>query len=93
MECWERLGVEAAEREKLEENTQEGLAEQVKMRDILAVFGKDVWKRTALGVFLMGMQQLSGIDGVLYVSDLLIFLTLLITTVCTTSVPIRRVDV
>ncbi|RFU26710.1 hypothetical protein B7463_g9635, partial [Scytalidium lignicola] len=30
------------------------------------VFGKDVWRRTLLGVFLLGMQQLSGIDGVLY---------------------------
>ncbi|RDW66982.1 general substrate transporter-10 [Coleophoma crateriformis] len=69
--CWERLGVEAAEREKLEESTDEGLPEQVKMKDILAVFGRDVWKRTALGVFLMGMQQLSGIDGVLYYAPLL----------------------
>lgn len=34
----------------------------------LRVFQKDVRGRTALGMFLMGMQQLSGIDGVLYVS-------------------------
>ncbi|GLI72279.1 hypothetical protein PoHVEF18_000449 [Penicillium ochrochloron] len=33
---------------------------------ILDIFSKDVRGRTALGVFLMGMQQLSGIDGVLY---------------------------
>ncbi|GCB26661.1 DNA-directed RNA polymerase III subunit RPC2 [Aspergillus awamori] len=31
------------------------------------LFAKDVRTRTALAVFLMGMQQLSGIDGVLYV--------------------------
>jgi hypothetical protein len=32
------------------------------------LFSKDVRGRTALAVFMMGMQQLSGIDGVLYVS-------------------------
>lgn len=32
------------------------------------VFAQDVRSRTALAVFLLGMQQLSGIDGVLYVS-------------------------
>ncbi|KAL3417120.1 hypothetical protein PVAG01_11120 [Phlyctema vagabunda] len=69
--CWERLGVQAAEREKLQENAQEGLAEQVKLKDILAVFHRNVWKQTSLGVFLMGMQQLSGIDGVLYYAPLL----------------------
>jgi len=41
--------------------------EQVRWRDVLAVFGKGARRQTALGVFLMGMQQLSGIDGVLYV--------------------------
>lgn len=33
----------------------------------LDVFKRDVRTRTGLAVFLMGMQQLSGIDGVLYV--------------------------
>jgi DNA-directed RNA polymerase III subunit RPC2 len=33
----------------------------------LGVFKSDVRTRTSLAVFLMGMQQLSGIDGVLYV--------------------------
>jgi len=33
----------------------------------LDVFKSDVRTRTVLAVFLMGMQQLSGIDGVLYV--------------------------
>lgn len=36
------------------------------------IFSKDVRTRTALAVFLMGMQQLSGIDGVLYVSLLVL---------------------
>jgi DNA-directed RNA polymerase III subunit RPC2 len=30
------------------------------------IFSKDVRSRTALAVFLMAMQQLSGIDGALY---------------------------
>lgn len=67
---WEGLGVEAAEREKLEENYTGELPRGVKMKDILAVFGKDAWRQTALGAFLMGFQQLSGIDGVLYVCHL-----------------------
>ena len=70
---WEGLGVEAAEREKLEENNKGELPEGVKIKDILAIFGKDAWRQTALGVFLMGMQQLSGIDGVLYVRIDLLF--------------------
>ncbi|KAG2165921.1 hypothetical protein JADG_005660 [Aureobasidium aubasidani] len=37
----------------------------------LAVFANDTRKRTFLGCFLMGMQQLSGIDGVLYYAPLL----------------------
>ena len=32
------------------------------------IFSRDVRTRTGLAVFMMGMQQLSGIDGVLYVS-------------------------
>lgn len=39
---------------------------QSKMFDL---FSADVRARTALAVFIMGMQQLSGIDGVLYVSE------------------------
>jgi DNA-directed RNA polymerase III subunit RPC2 len=38
------------------------------------IFSEDVRTRTALAVFLMTMQQLSGIDGVLYVSDYTPFL-------------------
>lgn len=34
----------------------------------LAAFAPDVRARTVLGVFEMGMQQMSGIDGILYVS-------------------------
>jgi hypothetical protein len=65
---WEELGIDDAEREKIEETETGELPEQVKIGDLLAVFSRDNWRRTALGVFLMGMQQASGIDGVLYVS-------------------------
>ncbi|KAF9886651.1 hypothetical protein FE257_011291 [Aspergillus nanangensis] len=38
---------------------------------LLDIFSKDVRSRTGLAVFLMGMQQLSGIDGVLYYAPML----------------------
>jgi sugar porter (SP) family MFS transporter len=68
---WEKLGIDAAEREKIEDREGGDLPQGVKMKDILAVFGKDAWRRTGLGVFMMGMQQASGIDGVLYYAPLL----------------------
>lgn len=44
------------------------------MSKLFDIFSKDVRSRTALVVFMMGMQQLSGIDGVLYVcSELLVW--------------------
>lgn len=46
--------------------TQRSVKEEVHM--LLRVFAKDARKPTALGVFMMSMMQLSGIDGVLYVS-------------------------
>ncbi|KAK9420625.1 putative Major facilitator superfamily (MFS) profile domain-containing protein [Seiridium unicorne] len=42
-----------------------------KVSPLLAVFSPDARPRFFLAVFLMGMQQLSGIDGVLYYSPLL----------------------
>ncbi|KAJ5293473.1 uncharacterized protein N7443_009426 [Penicillium atrosanguineum] len=41
------------------------------MDKLFDIFSKDVRSRTALVVFMMGMQQLSGIDGVLYYAPLL----------------------
>ncbi|KAJ5158910.1 Major facilitator superfamily domain general substrate transporter [Penicillium coprophilum] len=70
--AWDKLGVGRAEREKvvLQVRAQElDSGEQVKdgtMDKLLAIFSKDVLGRTILAVFLMGMQQMSGIDGVLY---------------------------
>jgi hypothetical protein len=76
---WEELGVGTAEREKSEEDPNGDLPEPVKLKDILSIFGRNAWRQTALGVFLMGMQQLSGIDGVLYVYSPFRFLQLRLT--------------
>ncbi|KAL8789316.1 MAG: hypothetical protein Q9213_001239 [Squamulea squamosa] len=43
----------------------------VSKHGLFDVFASDVRSRTALGIFLLFMQQLSGIDGVLYYAPLL----------------------
>ncbi len=56
-------------------STSPAVAVNTKLRDrmrenvneLMAVFRKDARKPMFLGVFLMSMQQLSGIDGVIYV--------------------------
>lgn len=68
---WDSLGIASTEREKIEERQGDALPSQVKMKDILAVFSKSARRQTGLGVFLMGAQQASGIDGVLYYAPLL----------------------
>ncbi len=84
--AWDILGVGHAEREKAEvQSSVEGTINQVHSTRIstdspaaksgfLDVFSRDVRMRTGLAVFMMGMQQLSGIDGVLYVSFLYDFM-------------------
>jgi MFS family permease len=74
-QAWDKLGVNRAEREKvaLQVRAQEigpgtQQAKEKTIDKLLAIFSKDVLGRTILAVFLMGMQQMSGIDGVLYVS-------------------------
>ncbi|CAG8067153.1 unnamed protein product [Penicillium salamii] len=72
--AWENLGVRPEEREKVQANVQiteydSDPGEEVKenpTKKLLEIFSKDVRGRTLLAVFLMGMQQMSGIDGVLY---------------------------
>ncbi|KAJ5651382.1 general substrate transporter [Penicillium longicatenatum] len=72
-EAWEKLGVNLGDREKIAVQVQVQEIDPVTEKEtlgttskLLEVFSKEVRGRTALGVFLMGMQQLSGIDGVLY---------------------------
>ncbi|KAJ5951138.1 Major facilitator superfamily domain general substrate transporter [Penicillium vulpinum] len=72
-QAWDKLGVSHAEREKvvLQVRAQEVDSNTPNVKDgtmnkLLAIFSKDVLGRTILAVFLMGMQQMSGIDGVLY---------------------------
>lgn len=75
-QAWDDLGVSHAEREKaeLEVTTREAEApieddQGERLHKLLDIFSKDVRSRTTLAVFMMAMQQLSGIDGVLYVSQ------------------------
>ena len=80
--AWDVLGVGYAEREKAEiQSGAEATVGQVpsitlstdspaNKSGFLDVFSRDVRTRTGLAIFMMGMQQLSGIDGVLYVSFL-----------------------
>lgn len=73
-DAWERLGVSDAEREKVElepEEKDETVPKKGVKDKLLDIFSKDVRSRTILAVFFMAMQQLAGIDGVLYVSFLL----------------------
>ncbi|KAI4860529.1 general substrate transporter [Hypoxylon rubiginosum] len=93
-DTWERLGVPAADREKILEQYDATVVEPVipdasgdnsavhissitvatpksKKAELLDVFSSDSRPRLFLAVFLMGMQQLSGIDGVLYYAPLL----------------------
>lgn len=82
--AWDKLGVSNTEREKeLLQNPVDGsgLPERQQgmslsmvgrtkksWKEAVAMFAKSTHKPVLLGVFLMSMQQLSGIDGVIYVS-------------------------
>ncbi|EZG05852.1 hypothetical protein H106_04354 [Trichophyton rubrum CBS 735.88] len=66
--AWDRLGVLHADREVMQSN----LEEEPKIRSkTLDVFSAEARPGFLLAIFLMGMQQLSGIDGVLYYAPLL----------------------
>ncbi|KAK7965801.1 uncharacterized protein PG986_000078 [Apiospora aurea] len=98
--AWEKLGVDAADREKILEQLPTSVVDgntatvdasgsiammdlapgarpanpappKKKKSQLLDVFASDARPRLLLAVFLMGMQQLSGIDGVLYYAPLL----------------------
>lgn len=62
-----------------------------KKSGLLDAFAPDVRARTLLGLFVMGMQQMSGIDGVLYVHfPPRIEPQAHNTAVCTIAIPTRR---
>lgn len=70
--AWDALGVDHSARESAgtEAPASPGHAPELATRHrLLDVFAKDVRSRTSLAIFLLFMQQLSGIDGVLYVSS------------------------
>lgn len=82
-QAWDDLGVSHAEREKVELEvtareveapTEEQHHQEERLHKLLDIFSKDVRSRTTLAVFMMAMQQLSGIDGVLYVSPTRVFM-------------------
>lgn len=82
--AWDMLGVSNAEREKdvlqnpvdesgppeRQQDVTLSFVERTKKgwKEAVAMFAKDARKPMLLGVFLMSMQQLSGIDGIIYVS-------------------------
>ncbi|KAF8518229.1 general substrate transporter [Gautieria morchelliformis] len=80
---WRRLGVSPAEAEKEEDTVNReasqhqelvpptGTSHSKGLRIFGGLFAKDVRYRTLLGCFLMGMNQASGIDGVLYYAPIL----------------------
>ncbi|KAH6672034.1 MFS sugar transporter-like protein [Halenospora varia] len=64
----ERLGIEREEAEKDILNVRLGTMEERGMNgmEFLGIFRKEYRERTMLGLFILGMVQLCGIDGVLY---------------------------
>ncbi|PHH91785.1 hypothetical protein CDD83_10281 [Cordyceps sp. RAO-2017] len=66
--AWDSLGVLAADQEFVSDEQVEGPKTRSRMLDVLSA---DARPRFFLAVFLMAMQQLSGIDGVLYYAPLL----------------------
>ncbi|KAH9928596.1 general substrate transporter [Amylocystis lapponica] len=70
--AWMRLGVGNVDAEKTDENVQrENTTKSGWWKESQQMWKKGVRTRTALGVFLMAMQQASGIDGVLYYAPVL----------------------
>ncbi|KAL1599550.1 hypothetical protein SLS60_007353 [Paraconiothyrium brasiliense] len=80
--AWDVLGVASADREKAEHEQEMAVmggsttveappSEAKEGSGWLAAFAPDVRARTLLGTFAMGMQQMSGIDGILYYAPLL----------------------
>ncbi|KZV66124.1 general substrate transporter [Peniophora sp. CONT] len=78
--AWKSLGYSTAEAEKEQEverreiNVEEATVTSEQRREgstFSMLFSKEIRKRTALGVFLMAMQQACGIDGVLYYAPVL----------------------
>lgn len=71
MAAIERLGIHREEAEKdilrLSDNEQQQV-DTTLIQKLLMPFKRDYRSRTILALFVLGMVQLSGIDGVIYVS-------------------------
>ena len=69
MRSVDRLNISRVEVEKdMSKLTARGESKQSPWQAIRSVFQRKYRLRTILGLFVLGMVQLSGIDGVLYVS-------------------------
>jgi len=69
LKALERLGIERAEAEKdILAPQQPNTTSTSSVKGFLDIFNKEYRGRTMLGLFILGILQLSGIDGVLYVS-------------------------
>ncbi|KAL8707610.1 MAG: hypothetical protein Q9220_007397 [cf. Caloplaca sp. 1 TL-2023] len=64
-------GISQVDSKGEENRTSASKASSVPKRSLFDAFASDVRSRTVLGIFLLFMQQLSGIDGVLYYAPLL----------------------
>ncbi|KAH9937434.1 general substrate transporter [Fomitopsis serialis] len=70
--AWVKLDVVSADAQKTEENASRDAVQRLSWwQEAQQLWKRGVKARTALGVFLMGMQQASGIDGVLYYAPVL----------------------
>ncbi|KAF9817493.1 hypothetical protein IEO21_03344 [Rhodonia placenta] len=70
--AWLKLGVISADAHKTEEHVRRDASERTNIwQELSHLWTKGIRTRTILGVFLMGMQQASGIDGVLYYAPVL----------------------
>ncbi|PCH33387.1 general substrate transporter [Wolfiporia cocos MD-104 SS10] len=70
--AWAKLGVVSADAHKTNENLRrDDAAKSNWWQEAKQLWKSGIRLRTALGVFLMGMQQASGIDGVLYYAPVL----------------------
>lgn len=71
LQALERLNIPRAEAEKdILRPANANASTAISARDFVTIFKKEYRGRTLLGLFILGMIQLCGIDGVLYVSPL-----------------------
>lgn len=87
LQALDRLDIPQAEAEKdILRPTDPTLPKKVSFMDILTIFKKEYRPQALLALFILGIVQLCGIDGVLYVSNASIFTAQHQTTDMTSSI-------